>query len=324
MFDPALIAIVGNAWRDTLGLPTDATELAMSWEAAGGDSIRTLELILNLETRLDRAIDFALIDPAMDVEAMAMSLAADAIARGANAPVVYLLPGISGDTPGLARFRSWFGRRLAVELVDLPSLDAPATLLASVAATAQFVADAITLRQPQGPIRLAGYSFGGSVAFEAARLLSANGRVIEFLGILDTPFGAAALGIHPAHAFSRRWRWLAHRTVMPLLMIAPIHRLSQIIVALLPPKRARAARQFFTARFRNEVRNRWQPQAIDCSAFVAASTQFEAKHLPIWQRLLPNASVVRLPGTHVAIFSGETLDRLATAFEAALTAEHRA
>lgn len=39
--------------------------------------------------------------------------------------------------------------------------------------------------QPQGPYRLAGWSFGGSLAYEVATCLEASGEVVEFLGLVD-------------------------------------------------------------------------------------------------------------------------------------------
>jgi len=41
--------------------------------------------------------------------------------------------------------------------------------------------------QPHGPYTLAGFSFGGMVAYELARLLSEAGETIRWLGIVDTP-----------------------------------------------------------------------------------------------------------------------------------------
>src|SRR4029078_5944530 len=40
--------------------------------------------------------------------------------------------------------------------------------------------------QPVGPYSLVGYSFGGLVAFEMARLLMGSGQEVELVGLLDT------------------------------------------------------------------------------------------------------------------------------------------
>jgi thioesterase domain-containing protein len=50
---------------------------------------------------------------------------------------------------------------------------------------ADYVA-AITAANPAGPYALAGYSFGGIIAYEMARQLLAAGREVKFLGVFDT------------------------------------------------------------------------------------------------------------------------------------------
>lgn len=49
----------------------------------------------------------------------------------------------------------------------------------------------ITDLQPQGPYRLLGWSFGGCLAYEAARQLAQAGRQVGFLGLIDTILPAA-------------------------------------------------------------------------------------------------------------------------------------
>lgn len=51
--------------------------------------------------------------------------------------------------------------------------------------------------QPKGPYQLAGWSMGGTIAVEMARILEANGEPIVFLGLLDAhPFDEAATREH--------------------------------------------------------------------------------------------------------------------------------
>ena len=40
--------------------------------------------------------------------------------------------------------------------------------------------------QPEGPYHLGGFSFGGLVAYEAARLLIEDGEKVAFLGVVDS------------------------------------------------------------------------------------------------------------------------------------------
>lgn len=312
-----MIEIVAAAWRQALQLPAGAPAPAHSWEAAGGDSLAMLALLLDLETRLGRKLDYALIEPDMDVAAMAAALATAPPVAAAAQPI-FLLPGQFGDGPSLARFRNRLGARWPMTVVELPGLDTAGGLLADMAATGHFVAERIAIAQPQGAIRLAGYSYGGGVALEAAHRLQALGRDVAFIGILDTAFGAAALGRHPASDFRNPRRWQAHRIVLALLIPQWSRRLLLAGIARLPAPRAIAARNFIARRFRTRARGLWQPRPLAAPTFVAVSAEFEASTLATWQALLPRARIARLPGRHYDIFRGDTLETLATAFEAAL------
>jgi amino acid adenylation domain-containing protein len=65
----------------------------------------------------------------------------------------------------------------------LNGIDEPAESIEQMAA--DYVA-AITAANPHGPYALAGYSFGGIIAFEMARQMLAAGRPVTFVGLLDT------------------------------------------------------------------------------------------------------------------------------------------
>ncbi|HVR95631.1 MAG TPA: amino acid adenylation domain-containing protein, partial [Thermoanaerobaculia bacterium] len=60
--------------------------------------------------------------------------------------------------------------------------------------------DAVRRAVPRGPYRLAGWSFGGLVAFEMARRLSAEGEMVEKLVLLDSPVPGAFHLPEPADA----------------------------------------------------------------------------------------------------------------------------
>jgi thioesterase domain-containing protein len=47
--------------------------------------------------------------------------------------------------------------------------------------------EAIRAAQPSGPYYLAGFCFGGMVAFEMARLLAAQGQIVALLALFNTP-----------------------------------------------------------------------------------------------------------------------------------------
>jgi len=65
--------------------------------------------------------------------------------------------------------------------------------LESVEEMARTYVQVIREHQPEGPYRLAGYSFGGLLAYETARQLAAEGAEIEWLGLIDAELGNGAL-----------------------------------------------------------------------------------------------------------------------------------
>ena len=65
----------------------------------------------------------------------------------------------------------------------LNGVDEPLTKIEDIAA---HYISAIIQQNPNGPYALAGYSFGGIIAFEMAKQLEAAGKVVKLLAMFDT------------------------------------------------------------------------------------------------------------------------------------------
>jgi thioesterase domain-containing protein/acyl carrier protein len=91
----------------------------------------------------------------------------------------------------------------------------------SIGAFAEIYIDAIRRLQPQGPYHLAGWSFGGVVAFEMACQLRRRGQQVALLGVLDTPSPDAHAGFVDDEdtndklliGLAREKAWLAGQTL---------------------------------------------------------------------------------------------------------------
>jgi len=59
--------------------------------------------------------------------------------------------------------------------------------------------------QPEGPYHLAGYSFGGVLAFEMARQLVADGQAVAFLGVIDVGPGYRGRHFNPHKVLDKPW-----------------------------------------------------------------------------------------------------------------------
>ena len=156
---------------------------------------------------------------------------------------------------------------------------------------AQFHLDAIRNVQPLGPYTLIGYSLGGLVAFEMARQLSAAGKKIALLTMIDSyprteplPFWKR---IHLAaaqlkHRASDLMQWPAYRTVrVPLSRVRPRVYFSDFLAW-----------------------TRYRPGLYSGKiTFVRAENSHYPDPVSIWARLAAAFEVEKAPGDHHTVLS---------------------
>jgi amino acid adenylation domain-containing protein len=227
----AALRLVAQAWRRVLG-PGSLGE-GLSFDEAGGDSLRLLHLVLLLERLAGRELPLERFHPAMRPGEMAAVLdepvAAPPARTAESGTAVFLLPGIDGDGPGLAALRAACAPALPLWPVRWPESwqlrrqrGRGATMRDAVLAQIEAVA-------PEGPVGLVGYSYGGRVALAAARSLVAGGREVRFLCLLDAP----------AEEGPARWpRGTLRQAYWALRSVARIpnrlHRIDQVAEFLAP------------------------------------------------------------------------------------------
>ncbi len=181
---------VARAWARVLDRRSLHADLP--FDEAGGDSLRLIRLIFELESQCGTSLELAPFSG--DLRPGDMARALDRCLRKQAGddddpeavPDVFLLPAIGGDDPRLVNFRALCRSALrveAVELGDWPELIAPGFDLSALAVS---LARRIMDRAPCGPLRLAGWSYGGHLAVAVASALCQAGCAVAFLGILDT------------------------------------------------------------------------------------------------------------------------------------------
>jgi len=115
-------------------------------------------------------------------------------APGTPLPAVFFLPGLFGDDdPEIAKFCEPIRAELDFLPVTYFDWAGHAETHFAFAALTEHVLRQIEARMPAGPIRMAGYSLGGHLAFATALALEAKGRRVEALAILDAPVDFASL-----------------------------------------------------------------------------------------------------------------------------------
>ena len=101
-------------------------------------------------------------------------------------PDLIMMPGIFALPFFLKGLAAYLDPDISLVSCQLPGLLPTETPLGSVEAQADYVLTHLRQSQPSGPYHLAGYSYGGTVAYEVARKLRLMGEDVPTLILLDT------------------------------------------------------------------------------------------------------------------------------------------
>ncbi|WP_246678795.1 non-ribosomal peptide synthetase [Mesorhizobium sp. B2-4-17] len=197
------------------------------WDESGGDSLKLLQFVMELETALGRELNLDAFTVGMTFADIVRAASAEQAPSGSLVeasdprPLLFIVPGSIGYGPSLAAFgveMSDAARVVAIRYGDLNDLlKGHGTIPRMVDA----VVDQISQVQPDGDVKLIGYSLGGGVAFEAAAKLIAAGRSVTFLGILDTNIGPGQDSFRETVARTAQ-RIRAHRVTIGRMMLRAI------------------------------------------------------------------------------------------------------
>jgi thioesterase domain-containing protein/acyl carrier protein len=207
-------------WCRVLKLP--AVGIREDYFAIGGTSLLAVRLVLDIEKVFGRQLPIATLLKAPTIEKLAKfldepvdsdDLAMVTLRAEGSGPPLLLMPGIGGHVLKYKR------------LVDLLETDQPVygfemrpeistnlvpRPLAKMAN--EFVARIVKV-QPNGPYYLAGWSFGGMLAFEIAQQLIASGKVVHLVALFDTWNNGYPRSVHGKERFGLHVRRFANRTV---------------------------------------------------------------------------------------------------------------
>lgn len=126
-------------------------------------------------------IDTRLTDGVTPTDSLAPVLT---LRRGGTAPPLYCVHPASGLSWQFAGLKRHLPESIPIIGLQSPTFTG-STLPATLAELAAEYADRITQTTPRGPIRLLGWSFGGSLALLIAQVLVERGREVSWVGMLD-------------------------------------------------------------------------------------------------------------------------------------------
>jgi len=200
----AIEAQLAGIWCALLGL--ERVGIHDDFFALGGHSLLAVRLFARIEQAFGRQLPIVVLFQNGTIRHLA-SLIRSPVETADTATVVpmsphaggrslFLMPGLGGEI--MLSFANAltkrFGKRISVYGVQpaVPPRDIDQSR--DLRSTAQCLASALRKKQPHGPYAVAGYSFGGMVAFEVARLLTESGEKVDLLAVIDT--GPEFAGIH--------------------------------------------------------------------------------------------------------------------------------
>lgn len=203
-------------WRQSLD--TDDIGIDDDFFEAGGQSLRAVQLLTQIEKVLDRHLPLATLFEAPSVARMAAwlnhhgelperHLRVTVQANGTRPPL-FLVPGVGGNSLVFGRLAKLLGRDQPLYGLQARGLNPGETPFASVAEAADHFVPLIRAAQPQGPYLIGGTCVGGVTAFEIAQRLQRSGETVALI-ILES--------WHPtSYARAPQWqRWWG-----PLIFVA--------------------------------------------------------------------------------------------------------
>jgi thioesterase domain-containing protein/acyl carrier protein len=201
----------GKAPDRELSTPVTATESALVsiWQqlfrrddistrdgffALGGDSLQMMELVARVEIELDTNLGPEHVKSPLQMITLAKTIdriqAESRVTQPVQAFVICSPWTMRGFPDAYAEALAGGGESRQLQVPPSLFNSAHPDLMKSMVSALQSQVLAIS---PDGPYRIAGYSFSGLLAFELARCLEADGHKVELLVLVDTVFGRRSL-----------------------------------------------------------------------------------------------------------------------------------
>ena len=186
--------LLSAIWIDVLGL--DSVSITDNFFELGGHSMIALQMITRLEKQTGIRLTFSVLLENPTIHKLAAALSAGnvsgkwrslvAIKPSGMKDPLYMVHGAGSGAlnfGSLARFMDPNQPVYGLQAIGIDGNEKPLNRIEDMAA---FYISEIIEHNPSGPYAIAGYSFGGIIAFEIAKQLTAMGRQVKKLAIFDS------------------------------------------------------------------------------------------------------------------------------------------
>jgi len=184
---------LAKAWEEVLGI--QPIGIKDNFFELGGDSISAVEMFAEIEPIIGRNLPLATLLQARTVEKLAAVIQKEewtapsslvAIRADGSKPPLFCIHPIGGNVLEYLNLMKYLDSEQPVYGLQAQGLDGKQAPLSRIEDMVTLYIKEIRTLQPKGPYFLAGYSFGGLVAFEMAQQLRAEGQEVALLALFDS------------------------------------------------------------------------------------------------------------------------------------------
>ena len=323
-----LEAHLAGIWQDLLGVPS--VGIRDGFFDLGGHSLLAVRLMSRLRAELGRDLPLAILFEASTVERLAAVLRQERtgertplvlIRRGEGRPLFLVHP-VGGGVLCYRDLAQALGDGRSVWALQSPE-EPPRTLEEMAAA----YLSALRAAQLEGPYRLAGWSMGGTLAYEMARQLQSRGEEVELLALIDASVPGAAGPVEVDDAtlaswFARDLGGLAGRAVHlapeDLRGLTPDEQVSRILescleAGALAPGFGLDELRHHLDLFRHNFRAllSYVPGSYPGPLLALVASEAPADAAAPWRSLAASIEEHRVPGDHYTLVQPPRVDELA-------------
>ena len=316
---------VARVWHAVLQTPISGPE--DDFFDAGGDSLKALTFMLELERALGREFSLTLITETPKFARLCAALKEHQttgyvplvpLKPGDGLPPVFIIHHLGGNVAGLfpmTRRMTWPGAVIGIQARGLDGHQPPHATVQAMAA--EYLKE-VKARQPDGPYYLCGYSFGGLVAFEMARRLWESGDEVGLVGLFDTTMSPLSWPLRSWLSIVRRRmaRFAAGAIAAPVAswpsavwrMGSRVHKGLRVFLRSTPIRvvKVTASAMIASARYRPG----FYPGELTLFTPVEREPGIPSLEA-IWRKHARALSIVETAGAHSTIFSGTNADSTA-------------
>jgi thioesterase domain-containing protein len=208
--------------------------------------------------------------------------------------------------------------------IQVPQAERTSSIISTIEDLAARYVELIVQNQPEGPIRLVGWSAGATIALEVARQLTSIGRQPQILVSIDQQIDNAKGIVSPYHSFLENlYYWICNEPKWPLSKfggrllekftenfvslirrtppVIPVHDPKNAIKKVRTPEETEFIRKLYDLLFAY-IPPRSYPGLV--LSLIGTENEQSGSLMKSWRSIAPNTQFIFVPGDHQTLVKG--------------------